>query len=125
VLRNCISGDEETFSYVRKRADLSQEYRGKTVPGIIMDVTHRMIKTPAVVVDALLGQGEALDCYNNELQGAAVVKAKLENNELQQAIDVITGISDPAEKANLYKKVFTDCCDVPQSGCNCQSKTSN
>ena len=40
----------------------------------------------------------------------------------QSVIDPFLGVWNNqfgAEKATLYKKVFGDCCDVPQSGCNC------
>lgn len=47
-----------------------------------------------------------------------------EKEKIEQAIAVINGITDPIEKAKLYKKVFTDCCDVPQSGgCGCNDHT--
>jgi len=43
-----------------------------------------------------------------------------EKSRIQQAMDLIDSITDPLEKAKLYKKVFGDCCDVPQSGgCGC------
>lgn len=126
-LVNCITGEgDKDVSYVRRKKGLSQTYNEKfTVPGIIMDVTNRTIRTSAVVVDALLGQGEALDCYNMKLQNAATQVADLDVQRLQQMIDTINGISDPVQKAELYKKVFTECCDVPQScGCyNCNSAT--
>lgn len=149
-LGNCIDPQfpAQTMYYVRKRKGLSQTYRDKTVDGIILDVTHRVMRTPSLVTDALLGQGEALDCYNQQLQDAAVEAAGLNNAamELQnqsaetaitqsqerldmdkeqwkqekdrivQAMAVIDAIIDPIEKAKMYKKLFTDCCDVPQSG---------
>ena len=113
---NCIepkNGDREV-SYVRKRRDLRQTYRDKTVNGIILDVTHRVLRTPAVIVDALLGQGEALDCYSQHLQEAAYDGAHLANRKLEQAIAVIDGIEDPAEKARLYNHVFGACCPTVQ-----------
>ncbi len=119
---SCLPDIElEKYCYFRKIQGLSQTYNGKTVDGIILDVTHRILRTPALVVDALLGQGEALDCYNQKLQDAAVQNAVLNNNALEQAIATIEAISDPTEKATLYKKVFGDCCDVPQSGCGCNN----
>lgn len=119
-IQDCCSGDEPYFNkYIRKRKGLSQTYKGITVPGIIMDVRSRILRTDAVVVDALLGQGEALDCYNMHLQDEAVKKAQLDNTAYQQQINIIDGINNNQKKAELYKKVFTDCCDVPQVGCTC------
>lgn len=152
-LGNCIDPDFPPITnyHVRKRKDLSQSYRNKSVNGIILDVTHRIIRTPSLVTDALLGQGEALDCYNQKLQDAAVVSATLNNeaaeisnqyseqqltisneqwetekDRLTKAITLIESITDPIERAKMYKKVFTDCCDVPQSGgcgCGCNDNT--
>lgn len=157
-LGNCINPEipAQITHYVRKRKALKQVYNEKSVEGIILDVTHRVIRTPSLVVDALLGQGEALDCYNQNLQNAAVESAGLNNealilqnknieigidhsekrikweedqwNEekmrLSAAMDIINQIGDPIEKAKLYKKVFTDCCDVPQiKGCGCNEST--
>lgn len=113
-----------TEDYFRKNTGLSMTAEGITVNGIIKSVESRVLPTDSVIVDALLGQGEALDCFNLKLQDAAVVQANLENVAKQQAIDIIEGLTDATEKATLYKKVFTDCCDVPQSGCNC-NPTSN
>ena len=45
------------------------------VPGIIMDVKRRVLPTDSVFCDAVLGQGEALDCYNMRLQDAAALAA--------------------------------------------------
>jgi hypothetical protein len=119
-IQDCCSGDDPYFNkYIRKRKGLSQTYKGITVPGIIMDVRSRILRTDAVVVDALLGQGEALDCYNMHLQDEAVKKAQLDNIAYQQQINIIDGINNNQKKAELYKKVFTDCCDVPQVGCTC------
>lgn len=90
--------------------------------GIILDVSHRILRTPSLVVDALLGQGESLDCYNQKLQEAATLNVEMQNQKLEQTIRIIDEIESPAERASLYKKVFSDCCDVPQSGCGCNLK---
>lgn len=102
----------ETGSFTNNGQDI-------TIKGIITDISQRVVPTDSLIVDALLGQGEALDCFNLKLQDAAVMSAQLENSEKQQALDIIDHITDNTEKANLYKKVFTNCCDVPQVGCNC------
>ena len=85
------------------------------VPGILQSVSSRVIRTDSVVADALLGQGEALDCYNQRIQDAAATEADLMNDELVQKITILEGITDPVQRAELYKRVFGDCCDVPQT----------
>jgi hypothetical protein len=121
TLNDCCGGDGEpiTNMYARKIKGLTQTAEGFTVPGIIFDVTKRIMRTDSVVVDALLGQGEALDCYNQQLQNIAVQKAQLENDQATMALQIISAIDDPEVKADKFKKVFGPCCEVAQSGCGC------
>ena len=134
---------QQTLTFYRKNKTLSQTYLEKTVKGIVLNVTHRTLRTPSLIVEALLGQGEGLDCYNMQLQDAAVENAVLQNTKLKheigkmgaetslinqnrikmnRAINLIDDIKDPVQRAELYKKVFSECCDVPQSGCGCPDK---
>lgn len=73
------------------------------------------MRTDTVIAESLLGQGEALDCYNQKLQDAATTKAYLENDVMQQQIDIINGLSVAADKVDKYKKVFGECCENPQT----------
>jgi hypothetical protein len=77
---------------------------------VILNVQTNTLRTPSVVADALLGQGEALDCFNTRLQDTAAMKAYIENAAMLQQMEVIAKIDNPAEKASAYKKVFGDCC---------------
>jgi len=116
--RNCINPDASRgkYSYVKKRSDLSQTYKDKSVNGIIVGVKHRIMRTPSVVVDAVLGQGEALECYNNQLQEAANRQAHLENDKIDQAMGIIDGLDSAKDKAGLYKSVFGEnCCSDQQA----------
>lgn len=111
-LRNCIDPDTpvQKQSTVRKRAGLQQTVEGRTFNGIVLDVSRRILRTPSVIVDALLGQGDALDCYNQQLQEAAYVNAQLNNRKVAQALAIVDAISDPVEKAAQYQRLFGDCC---------------
>ena len=80
---------------------------------------HYVLSTDSFITEALLGQGEALDCYNQKLQDAAAVKATLQNTVTQQQINTINSITDPLKKAEAYKKIFGDCCNTPQCCCGC------
>lgn len=139
----------ELVCYLRKKKGLTQTYDDKTtVKGIILDVTHRVVRTPALVVDALLGQGEALDCFNLQLQNEAVKSAQLANeltqqqilntqyegemtkaqvDTVRQQIDLLESIKENGvdNAAQNYKKVFGPCCEVPQSGCGCGNCNEN
>lgn len=114
---NCINPSLPTVdtSYVRKKANLTQTYNEKTVKGIIMSTVHRITRTSSLVADAVLGQGEALDCYNQKLQDANAQNAYLGNLEMVQKISMIEEIADPIQRAEEYKKVFGSCCAVPQT----------
>jgi hypothetical protein len=124
--RNCINPELPAVdtSYVRKRKivdadgkekELEQTYNGKTVKGIIMSTVHRITRTSSLVADAVLGQGEALDCYNQKLQDANAQNAYLGNLEMVQKISMIEEIGDPIQRAEEYKKVFGSCCATPQT----------
>src|SRR4051812_5713433 len=103
---------DEKFTRYRKNAKLSTKFGqkvsiGKTnsgedrapilIDGIILSVTSRMLQTNNVIIDALLGQGDALDDYNVHLQSAAVDKANLANSAQQLAVSVVEGVPDAAD----------------------------
>ena len=85
------------------------------VPGVILQVQTNILRTPSLVVDALLGQGQALDCFNIKAQDAIAVGENLKNLELLQKLEIVEGITEAEQKAELYKKVFGECCDCPQT----------
>jgi hypothetical protein len=96
-----------------------------TVPGVVLSGTKHIMRTNSLIVDSLLGQGEALDCYNMNLQEQGIKREILNNDRLQQqldintqAMDIIANLATFEDKAANYKKVFGDCCDSPQ-GCGC------
>jgi len=130
-----------TESYYRKKRGLVDTYENAThtltvdVNGVILSVKNYTLHTDSLVCDAVLGQGEALDCFNQKAQDAETQRIYINNlatsqsilaniqetaNELSilnNQIATINGITDPVQKATLYKKIFGDCCDVPQSCC--------
>jgi len=82
-----------------------------TVPGVILSGKTYVLKTDSVIVDSLLGQGEALDCYNARLQEAAADAAELENQKTTSALAIVAEISDPEKKTEAYRKLFGKCCE--------------
>lgn len=127
---SCLPGTEsETFWRIKKNIDDIYTSGGLDihVPGPILNVTTHTLKTSSVVADAILGQGEALDCYNMKLQDASAVAEQLKNLSTTQQISIIEQITDPAQRAELYKRVFGNCCDVPQAiigGCGCSDNSN-
>ncbi|MGZ8284287.1 MAG: hypothetical protein ACXW27_01425 [Allosphingosinicella sp.] len=95
----------QTLSYFRKDPLLVQEYRGKKVKGVILDVTSRILATDALVVEALLGQGEALDSYNMRLQDAAGTKAEIANRLGQASLDALAAIESGEDRAQAIGKI--------------------
>ncbi len=96
-----------------------------SVPGIITSVQSHILKTDSVIVDALLGQGEALDCYNMRLQEEASRAAELRNSryeaetsqeaaKITAALATIAAITDPVLQADAYKKMFGSCCSMDE-----------
>lgn len=113
-------GISENAEFWRIRPTLEDSY-AKTnglaikVKGVILNVQNHILRTPSVVADALLGQGEALDCFNAKLQDAAALKTHLENAALLQKMEIVSNIGEAEAQAAAYKKVFGDCCDTPQT----------
>ena len=117
-----------------------------TVNGVILSVKKQTLQTSSVIADALLGAGEALDCFNQKAQDADTMASYINNlaamqsveNSIQetaeasavaaQKIQVVTQqmklidtITPPTDQATAYKKVFGSCCPTPQytGGCGC------
>ncbi len=66
-----------------------------------------------MIVDALLGYGEALDCYamklmDNDIEKARIEREKqdLENQKLALMLDTIKLIENPTERTEAMAKLF-------------------
>ncbi|WKX69578.1 hypothetical protein [Streptomyces sp. XD-27] len=96
-------------SYLRWRKGVTSTYEDVTgneitVPGVILNVDKVVLRTEGVVVDALLGQGNALDDYSQGLQASAVRQRVLGNDREALGQQIVTDSN--AAKAKLYKDVF-------------------
>jgi len=113
----CLGINEEEKFWRRKQVEDTYSSGGLEIkiPGVILEVQKNILRTPSLVVDAILGQGEALDCFNTKAQDAVAVGENLKNLELLQKLETLEGITDPDKKVEMYKKVFGPCCDVPQT----------
>lgn len=110
--------DGETVEYYRKRKDLSDSYKNISVPGVILNAKSYILRTDSVVADSLLGQGEALDCYNAVLQEEALTTVRLENEKRQLSLNILNEVSGN-DKAEAYQKMFN------QHNCCCEGKDEN
>jgi hypothetical protein len=114
--------------YLRVNRDYVTEYIDSTVdpttpggrdgklriPGMIMEDNRYVLRTEAIIVDALLGQGNALDQYSQGLQDQLVNERSLKNRLMEQeierykkALNILT--SKDKEAAALYPLVFPCC----------------
>jgi len=121
-LGGCI-GDPTEVDYWRINSSDTFTLNGATVtvPGPILSVTNHILSTNAQVADALLGQGEALDCYNAQMQQKAVDKEQLTNDTREKLNDLLDTLDEnqKVEMAKILTRLLTNCCDVPQSTSGC------
>jgi len=97
-----LTGQKEEIVYIRRRRDLHDRAGSITVPGVITNVQRNVLPTPAVIAEALLSRGDALDCYNQQLQSATVDAGDLQNQKVAQAIAIVEAIEDPQAKAEAW-----------------------
>lgn len=110
-------------SYWRFRKSHKSTYTDETgnqitVPGVILSANKIVMRTEGVIVDAILGQGNALDDYSAGLQLSAVKQRELENKVRENRIDreilgrgIITDTD--ADKAAIYAQVFPTAVALP------------
>jgi len=106
ILQPPDGSEPKKLKYWHKNPELVQEWEGKQVNGIILNTAKRILPTDALIVEALLGQGEALDCYNMRLQNAATEKAYLANERERIALQILEGCENMKERAEAFAKMF-------------------
>lgn len=99
----------ETKVFYRKNPKLQDEADGIKVPGVIKRVQRNVLRTPAVIVDALLSGGKAVDCYNETLQDAAAGRSLLNNEVTRVALDIVGSFDSPEDRARAYVSLLRDC----------------
>lgn len=118
--------------YYKKTANLSDFYQlpGDSglkinVNGVILKIDTNTLRTPSVIVDALLGQGDALDCFNQMQQQASIDEIVTQNLKEQQlinnlevdkkkselAMEIIRNLP-PEQQSEAYRIMFKDCCNT-------------
>lgn len=74
------------------------------VDGIVMDVTRHTVRTPAVIIDALLSHGVALDNYALGLQQETLREKQLENNKTELALALID--AGDTDRLEAFRSLF-------------------
>lgn len=110
-------------SYLRFRKELISTYTDETgnkftVPGAIVAVTKNVMRTEGIIVDAILGQGEALDGYSRGLQESSVRERRLANEWHEARLDrealardIVSQEKDKASR--IYQAVFAAAVQLP------------
>jgi hypothetical protein len=105
-----------------KKIKEGSEYTDETgnrfrVPGIILSANKYVMRTEGVIVEALLGQGDALDDYSHGLQDESVRAKQLANALMETEVQnkalgrKVIGEKDE-EAAKIFERVFP-CCNPP------------
>jgi hypothetical protein len=77
----------EFVSFWRKKKNLTNTVPATafgfamTVPGVILSVKESTLKTSSVLAESILGQADALDCFNLKIQDSEAQKGYIENTE--------------------------------------------
>jgi hypothetical protein len=88
--------------YRFKRGPLGQALATNPVDGVVLKTNEIVMRTDSVIVEALLGQADALDAYAMEVQETAAHAKALENAREQIVQDTLTGITVPADRAKAF-----------------------
>lgn len=110
-------GELKTVSYWRTLKTNQDTYVNeatgttKEVLGIIVSASTNVMRTEGIIVDALLGQGDALDAYSHGLQDEAVRSKQIENEvreaeiaKMKLANEIIKNEDDA--KAKLFEQIY-------------------
>lgn len=97
------------FYYRFKRNPLGQAPDEEfPVDGVVLSERKLIMASDSVVVEALLGQTDAVDSYAHEQQIETIRKKRLENDRQEAALRIVQ--SGGAAQAEIYQQVFGVCC---------------
>lgn len=97
---------DRSFLYRWKPSALGQEGSANPVDGVVTSSTEIVMPTADLVVEALLGQADALDEFAMRAQFEDSEAKSLENRRLRLALDTLEALDDPAKRAEAWAKFF-------------------
>lgn len=98
---------DRAFLYRWKPGPLGQPTDApRPVDGVVMASTPIVMPTADLVVEALLGQADALDEFAMYSQAEDAEARALANRRLSLSLDTLEAIADPKERADTWAKVF-------------------
>lgn len=85
------------------------------VPGVLLKVDYLVMRTEGIIVEALLGNGPALDSYAEELQQLEVERRKAlvaKHEHLAEQLDLVNQViqSGDQTKAGIAEQLMCRCC---------------
>ncbi len=98
----------ENFYYRVKKGALAQENHSNPVDGVLLSEQTIVMRTDSVIVEALLGQSDALDNYAMEIQEAAAGKDTIANERDALLLSTLAAIGDPIERAKAAAELFAN-----------------
>ncbi|HET7418459.1 MAG TPA: hypothetical protein VFJ61_12625 [Solirubrobacterales bacterium] len=104
---------EDTY-YRFRRGPLGQKGEDNPVDGVLMSQLDLVMRTDSVIVEALLGQADALDEFAMEMQKAAAGERTLANEREQLLHQTLEKVEDPERRAELAAQLFGPGKDKPQ-----------
>lgn len=96
---------ENTF-YRFKRGPLNQEGVSNPVAGVLLSSADITMRTDSVLVEALLGQADALDEYAMEVQKATATAKTLVNEREELIHSTTVNIADPEDRAEALANLI-------------------
>ena len=88
------------------RIALAQETDTNPVDGVLLSEQEIVMRTDSVIVEALLGQADALDNYSMEIQEAAARKETLANERSELLLSALNEITNPRARARAAAALF-------------------
>lgn len=95
-----------TDYYRFKIGSLGQGNTNHPVDGVLLSEQTIVMRTDSVIVEALLGQADALDNYSMEIQEAAARKETLANEREELLLSTIQAIADPDARAKAAAAIY-------------------
>ena len=105
----------DNLYYRIRQGPLEQDGHSNPVDGVLLNTQQITMRTDSVVVEALLGQADALDNYAMQIQEAAATKESLTNKRDELILQTLSQISDPVERAKLAVRLLGACCKDDKS----------
>lgn len=113
MLEERAIGANDRYLRWRRTTSVYKDETGNeiAVPGVIMNVDKIVMRTEGIIVDAILGQGNALDDYSAALQANAVRQRTLSND--REALGQKLVNDKETFKADIFKVIFPASVGLP------------